>query len=222
MSASPERNAPFHPRGRAGDFMVRSKPQTPHPSPLPKGEREHSASAAKQRSNGIAMRRAAHIHPLAPLGRGLGRGGDFMHRSKPQPPHPSPLPKGESERSASAAKQRSNGTAMRRAAPIHPLAPLGRGLGREGDFMAHSKPQAPHPNPLPKGEREHSLCAAKLRPAETAMRRAAPIHPLTPLGRGLGRGGDLMARTETRIPPSSPFPTREWARFAAAATQHST
>ena len=198
--------------------MDRTKPQTPHP----KGERGHSASAAKQHSNGTAMRRATHIHPLAPLGRGLGRGGDFMHRTKPRTPHPSPLPKGEREHSAPTAKQRSNGTAMRRAAPIHPLAPLGRGLGRGGDFMARSKPQAHHPNPLPKGEREHSLCAAKLRPAETAMRRAAPIHPLTPLGRGLGRGGDLMARTETRIPPSSPFPTREWARFAAAATQHST
>ena len=88
--------------------------------------------------------------------------------------------------------------------------------------MARSKPQAPQPNPIPNGEREHYQCAAKLRTAENAMRREGPKRTLAPLRRGLGRGGDFMARTETRIPHSSPFPTREWARFAAAATQHST
>ena len=88
--------------------------------------------------------------------------------------------------------------------------------------MDRTKPQTPLPNPLPNGEREHSASAAKQRSAETAMRRATHTHPLAPLGRGLGRGGDFMDLTEPQTPYSNPLPNRERVRFAVTATQHST
>ena len=66
--------------------------------------------------------------------------------------------------------------------PVSPLAPLGRGVGGEG--LASLRGPAPHPNPLPSGEREPK------------------VHPSPPYSgeRGRGEGGEASEQTPI-LPP---------------------
>ena len=132
---------------------------SPLPRPLSR-ERERGASACTARP-----RCPAAVSPLAPAGRGLGRGGCGVEDVSALTPGPSPVNgRGERVRVRLGPVARERGVIACTARPrcpaaVSPLAPAGRGLGRGGEVVAEASGLSPGPSPVNgRGERVRARC----------------------------------------------------------------
>ncbi len=199
-----------------GEIDVRLTTATPHPSPLPGGERgrsewvetDVSGSALGRATDGPAGATTSPVVAgLSPLPAGLIE----AHRATAAP-HPSPLPEGERGQ-AEWVETDVSGSALGRAADGPEGAttrPVVAGLSPlpEGVIEAHRATAAPHPSPLPGGERERSEWVggdtsstegAAGGPAGTSARSVAAGWSPSPQG-GEGRGEGGVARTVDLMP----------------------
>jgi len=201
-----------------GEIDVRLSTAAPHPSPLPGGERGRSEWVEKDVSGselggaaegpvGVATRSVAA--GLSPLSEGM-----IDVRLSTAAPHPSPLPGGgrgqsewvgndESGSELGGAAEGPVGVATRSvAAGLSPLP--------EGVIEAHRATAAPHPSPLPGGEKGRSewvekdascseLGGAVEGPVRAATRSAAAGLPSLPEGK-------IEAHRATAAPHPSPLP----------------
>ncbi len=200
-----------------GEIDVRLTAATPHPSPLPGGERERS-EWVEEDASGSGMEGAAEEPAGAntrPVAAGLSPlpGGVIETHRATAAPHPSPLPggeRGQSERvegdvSGSELGRGAEGAMGATTRPaVAGLSPL-----PEGVVETHRATAAPHPSPVLDGERglsdwvEKDVAGSELgRAAEGAMGAttrpvAAGLSPSPQGGEGRGEGGavrtvDLM------------------------------